>query len=101
MLMKVAKDRVYDFLNQFIDSKLMPSSVVVSEAFAKNKPVYISGNRFTLNCWKEASDKGDIVCVQVSRKKMFFLSEAYSLGVLLSGEAKEKLGQEELWNMGF
>lgn len=99
--MKVIKDKVYDFLNQFVDNELMPSSAVVSEAFASDKTVDISGNRFTLNCWKETTDKGDIVCVEVSRKKMFFLSEAYSLGVLFSGEVKEKLGQEELWNMGF
>lgn len=99
--MEVLKDRIYEFLNQYIESELMPASVNIDKAFVKDRPVDISGNRFALNCWREFTDNGEIVCVEVSRNNMLFMSEAYSLGVLLMGEVKKKLDQEELWNMGF
>lgn len=92
---------IYGFLNQYIDSKLMLDSAVFENAFVTDQWVEISGHKFSLNCWKEVTDKAELVCVELSRSKMFFGSEAYSLAVLFSGEVKQKLSQQELWDMGF
>lgn len=99
--MKVLENTIYDFLNQFVDNELMPSSAVISDSFVQDKLVDISGESFILNCWRESTDKGDIVCVEVSRRKMLIFSEAYSLGVLFSDGVKTKISQEELWDIGF
>ena len=99
--MAVKKEMIYDFLNQFIDSKLMPSNCIVYDAFTKDKTIEIGGSDFTFNCWQETTDDGELVCVELSRKVMIFLSESYSLGVLVSRGNKTKVSQRELWNMGF
>lgn len=99
--MKLIKEKAYEFLNKFIEEKLLSSNAAINEALTKGEAVDISGKNFVLNCWEESTDAGRVVCVELSRKKMIFLSEAYSLGVLLSDGVERKLEQEELWDMGF
>ena len=99
--MKLLKEKAYDFLNQFIEKNLLSSSASVKEALTKGELIDISGKNFVLQCWEESAGTDQVVCVELSRKKMLFLSEAYSLGVLFSDGVKRKLKQEELWDMGF
>ena len=99
--MNLKKERIYDFLDEFIESKLLSTDAVISEALEKDMLVDISGVDFKLNCWEEIVDVGYVVCVELSRKKMLFLSESYSLGVLFLDDERKKLKQEELWGLGF
>jgi len=99
--MKLIEEKIYEFLNKFIEEKLLSSNAVIGEAITENEAIDISGKNFVLNCWEENTDKGHVVCVELSRKKVFFLAEVYSLGVLFSDGVQRKLKKEELWDMGF
>lgn len=99
--MAVGKDKIYSYIDSFIENKVLAPDSQIGECLVKNKVVTLSGVPFELNCWEEVSDSGRIVCVELRKKKLAIFSEVYSLGVLFSDGVRKRLSQEDLWDLGF
>jgi hypothetical protein len=93
-------DEISSFLHSFREEKLLASDAEVSEALVTSRVVTIGKKDFLLNCWEEKSGYGHIVCVELSRRGSF-THQCHSVGVKITGNRREKLDQEQMWNMGY
>lgn len=91
---------IYNYLDRYIDEELYPYSQEILDNLPYSDTVKIDGKTYDFFCWLDVSGYGEIVAVELNRKK-FIISEAFTLGVILSEDSPRKLTQEELWDFGF